>query len=359
MAPTILSDHVGPPLGFIEEKSRHGLCLRQVEESMKTVTTRFGTFGVQDMVECYPRGSLRAVIPSEGTVIITPHGAFIPRCEATDERTKTGASLEFYPDGALRSIILEKRTLVATPAGEVLAEQILFHPDGGLKRVFPLCGRTSAYWTQEDEAGLLTPFGVSTPTGRITAKFLSLAFDARGALRSLTLFPGQVVDLATPVGTVPVRIGAAFYPDGALRSVEPGRPTEVPTPAGRVLAFDPDATGITGDVNSLQFDPSGRLTHVATVRTRLTIRNHAGCDQDVLPAFRESLCGNSETEPVAMSVSFEPGRVVVRRSPKEPEIVRGVVADADGFPVRAAILPPQGLMASMPRTACQGAPVSF
>jgi hypothetical protein len=326
---------------------------------MQTITTRLGTFGVQDMVERYGGGSIRAVIPAPGTVIATPHGAFTPRSEATDERTKTGASLELYRDGALRSIILEKRTLVATPAGKVLAEQILFYPGGGIKRVFPLCGRTSAYWTQEDEAGLLTPFGVSTPSGCITAKFLSLAFDERGNLRSLTLFPGQIVDMATPVGTMPVRIGAAFYPDGALRSVEPGRPTEVPTPAGRVLAFDPDATGITGDVNSLQFDPAGRLTHVATVRTRLTIRDHAGCEQDVLPAFRESLCGNSETEPVAMSVSFEPGRVVVRRSPKEPEIVRGVAADSGGFPVRAAILPPAGLFPSLGETNCHGAPVSF
>ncbi|MDQ7831001.1 MAG: hypothetical protein RDU30_04675 [Desulfovibrionaceae bacterium] len=326
---------------------------------MQTITTRLGTFSVQDMVERYGGGSIRAVIPAPGTVIATPYGAFIPRSEATDERTKTGASLEWYRDGALRSIILEKRTLVPTPAGKVLAEQILFYPGGAIKRVFPLCGRTSAYWTQEDEAGLLAPFGVSTPLGCITAKFLSLAFDKCGRLRSLTLFPGQIVDLPTPVGTMPTRIGAAFYPDGALRSVEPGRPTEVPTPAGRVLAFDPDATGITGDVNSLQFDPAGRLTHVATVRTRLTIQDQAGNEREILPAFRESLCGNSETEPVAMSVSFEPGRVVVRRSPKEPEIACGVAANSGGFPVRAAILPPAGLFSSLGETNCHGAPVSF
>jgi len=325
---------------------------------MKTVTTRFGTFGVQDMVEYYPRGSLRAVIPSEGTVIITPHGAFIARSTAKDERTKTGASLEFYPDGALRSIILQKRTPIATPAGEVLAEQVLFYPGGAVKRVFPLCGRTSAYWSQEDEAGLLAPFAVATPLCEVTAKFLSLAFDDLGRMRSFTLFPGQIVDMDTPAGSVPVRIGAAFHPDGAVRSVEPGRPTPVSTPAGMVLAFDPDAAGITGDVNSLEFDPSGRLKHVAMVRTKLTIRDQAGNEREILPAFRESLCGNSETEPVAMTMAMETGRLVVRRSPKEPAIAC-VAADSGDFPVRAAILPPAGLFASMQQSACHGAPVSF
>lgn len=346
---------------------------------MKTVTTRFGTFGVQGLVERYGSGAVRAVMPCAGTVIATVHGVFAPRHSSQDERTKTGASLELYPDGGLRSIILESRVPVATPAGEVLAEQLLFHPDGSLKRVFPLCGRISAYWTQEDEAGLLTPFAAMTPQGRITAKFLSLAFDEHGNLRSFTLYPGQAVDMATPAGAVPVRIGAAFYPDGAVRSVEPARPTEVPTPAGRVLAFDPDATGITGDVNSLRFDPRGRLVHVATVRTKLTVKvgngagtgsgtgagNEAGDVEgeggmpDILPAFRESLCGNAETEPVAMSVAFEPGQVVVRRFPREAAVTCVIAADASCYPVRAAILPPQGLMASMPQTACQGAPVSF
>jgi hypothetical protein len=325
---------------------------------MKTVTTRYGTFGVQDMVECYPRGALRAVIPAKGTVITTAHGAFIPRSEATDERTKTGASLEFYPDGGLRSIILEKRTPVATPAGEVLAEQVLFYPGGAIKRVFPLCGRTSAYWSQEDEAGLLTPFAVATPLGGVTAKFLSLAFDDRGRMRSFTLFPGQIVDVDTPAGSVPVRIGAAFYPEGALRSVEPGRPTPVATPAGMVLAFDPDATGITGDVNSLEFEPSGRLKHVAMVRTKLTVRDQAGEEREIFPAFRESLCGHSETEPVAMTMAVETGRLVVRRSSKEPAVAC-IATDSGDFPVWAAILPPTGLFASMQQSACHGAPVAF
>jgi hypothetical protein len=323
---------------------------------MDSITTRYGRIGVQNDLELYPDGSVRALTPCAGTVTATPLGTFAPRHDSSDERTKTGASLEFHPDGALRSIILKTRSAVATPAGEVLAEQLIFHPCGALARVFPLCGRTSAYWAAEDEIRLMEPFFAATPCGGITAKFMSLAFDVSGRMRSLTLWPGEMLDLATPAGRMPVRIGAAFYPDGSLRSVEPGRPTPVETPVGRVLAFDPDATGITGDVNSLGFTPAGRLSRVSVVRTMLGWTDHQGERREIRPTFRESLCGNADTEPVAMRLTFGPQGLTLRRTPDEPEIAWSVTAhDAP----QAVILPPEGLFASMGKAACHGAPASF
>lgn len=326
---------------------------------MDSVTTRYGTFRVQGGLERHPDGSPRALIPCAGAVAATPLGALVPRHSATDERRKTGPSLEWYPDGALRSIILEDRSRVATPAGPVLAEQILFYPDGSVKRVFPLCGRTSAYWTQEDEARLMEPFAAKTPLGGVTARFMSLAFDQRGGMRSLTLWPGEIVDLSTPAGRLPVRIGAAFFPDGAVRSVEPGRPVAVDTPVGRVLAYDPDAAGVTGDVNSLRFDPAGRVVRVAALRTMLSVRDRERGVIEIRPAVRESLCGNADTEPVAMILCFEPGRVTVRRAPGEAALscrLDGVNGDDAA---RAAILPPQGLFAAPEGAACHGAPTAF
>ena len=37
------------------------------------------------------------------------------------------------------------------------AEQVSFYESGALKRIFPLNGTLSGYWTQEDEAKLATP----------------------------------------------------------------------------------------------------------------------------------------------------------------------------------------------------------
>ncbi|QLA15414.1 hypothetical protein [Desulfolutivibrio sulfoxidireducens] len=328
---------------------------------METIVTRFGRLRVEGPIERYPDGAVRAVLPAPGSVLQTPLGAFTPRYGSEDERKKTGASLEFHGDGSLRSVMLEERTTVPTPAGPILAEQILFYPHGAIRRVFPLCGRTSAYWSEEDEARLVDPFPVATSQGVITARFMGIGFDAVGRLKSLTLFPGEIVDLATPAGRLPVRIGAAFYPDGAVRSVEPGRPTRVHTPVGVVLAYDPDATGVTGDVNSLEFDQTGRLVRAATVRTLVTIRAQDGSKREVRPAFRESLCGNARTEPVAMWLTFEKAVVTVLRRPGEPGIAccPGGTGTTGAVDVQTTILPPEGLFSSMGAAACTGAPTAF
>lgn len=323
---------------------------------MDSVMTGYGRMGVLGGLERYPDGTVRALIPAPGTVADTPLGAFEARHSAVDERKKTGASLEFHPGGELRSIILEERAVVATPAGEVLAEQLIFYPGGELARVFPLCGRTSAYWSAEDEAGLMAPFAAATPAGRLTARFMSLAFDAAGRMRSLTLWPGETVDMDTPAGRMAVRIGAAFYPDGAVRSVEPGRPTPVETPVGRVLAYDPDATGICGDVNSLGFFAWGGISRAAVLRTALAGREASGEVREVRPVFRESLCGTTEMEPVAMRLDFSRESLTVLRAPGEPRTVWPL--SGDGAP-RAAILPPAGLFSSMAGAACGGAPTGF
>ncbi len=327
---------------------------------METVATRYGAFRVQGLVERHPDGSPRAVTPVAGTLIETPHGVFLPRHTAVDERSKTGASLEFHPDGSLRSIILEDRAVVPTPAGPVVAEQILFYPQGAIKRVFSLCGRTSAYWSEEDETRLLDPFPLATSQGVLTARFMGIAFDTSGRLKSLTLFPGEVVDLATPAGRMAVRIGAAFYPDGVLRSVEPARPTRVPTPIGDILVYDPDAVGVTGDDNSLGFDRDGRLVRAATVRTALMVGGDGQAHREIVPDFRESLCGDGEREPVALLMVFGKDGVTIRRgSGKGPEWFPLRDSAAGEVDVRARIMPLSGLLSSMGRTACHGAPGAF
>lgn len=328
---------------------------------MEIVTTRYGAFRAQGLVERHPDGGVRSVTPVVGTLIETPLGVFSPRHTAEDERKKTGASLEFYPDGALRSIILEDRAPVATPAGTVLAEQIILHPCGSVKRVFPLCGKTSAYWSEKDEARLLEPFPARTPLGTIAARYLSLGFDQTGRMRSLTLWPGESVELETPAGRMAVRIGAAFYPDGTLRSVEPQRPARVPTPIGDILAYDPDAVGVTGDANSLGFDRDGRLVRAAAVRTVLMVGGDGQAPREIVPGFRESLCGDGRPEPVALRVVFGEDGVTVRPGPgkgSEWFPLPGSAA-AGGMEVRARIMPLAGLLPSMDREACHGAPGAF
>ena len=75
----------------------------------------------------------------------------------------------FHESGRLKCLPLETQTIVATPAGDIPAEMLTFHPDGSLSRIFPLNGKLSGYWSQDDEAKLAAPLTMLTPVGVLTA----------------------------------------------------------------------------------------------------------------------------------------------------------------------------------------------
>lgn len=284
---------------------------------MRTLHTAFGDIPVAEPEELHPDGTLRACLPAEPCVLATPLGPLTPQHSTDDVRRKIVQAVEFYADGGLRSMALETRTTVPTPLGPLPAEFVTFHPCGAVHRVFPLNGKLSGYWSQEDEASLAEPLDLPTPLGPVRAKVICVRFDAGGQLAGVTLWPGESVTVPTPVGPVPARIGIRFWPGGALRSLEPAEPVSVPTPVGEIRAYDPDAVGISGDDNSLAFDPSGALVRVSTVQSVLRVERGEGT-RAFTPASRESLCGDADSEPVPMVLEFSPGRVAVRPEPGAP-----------------------------------------
>jgi hypothetical protein len=285
---------------------------------MQTIATRYGIIPATSVMETWPDGSPRAVRACAPCALDTPLGLLIPQHTTDDLRKKEVQPVGFHPDGTLKHLPLETQTTVATPAGDIQAEMLTFHPDGSLSRVFPLNGKLSGYWSQEDEAGLAVPMALRTPAGPITATVIGVAFHPSGALRSLTLWPGQTVTVDTPAGTIAARMGVAFGPDGSIRSVEPAVPTPVDTPVGMITAHDPDAVGINGDENSLAFHADGTVARVATVLTRLTATGPDGRTTTFTPSQRDSLCGDTEREMVPMIVEFTPSGVAVRLAPDGP-----------------------------------------
>lgn len=249
--------------------------------------------------------------------IITQHGRFTPQHTSDDLRKREIQPVGYHECGTVKSIPLETQTTVTTPGGEMPAELVTFHENGVLNRVFPLNGRLSGYWSQEDEAGLAVPVQLNTPVGPVTAIIISVGFYDTGALRSLTLWPGETVCIETPAGVIESRIGVCFTPDGQLRSVEPARPLSIQTPAGDIKAFDPDAVGVNGDCNSLVFDRDGTVMSVTTTLTKLTAVHENGTTTSFTPQTRESLCGDSETEVVPMTLGFDPARVSIRLTPEQ------------------------------------------
>jgi hypothetical protein len=285
---------------------------------MKIIKTGHGVIQAVGRQEIYENGALLSCQPGTACVLTTPVGELTPQYTTDDLRKKEVQPVVFHEGGSLKFLPMETQTVIETPAGPMPAEMVTFHPDGSLSRVFPLNGKLSGYWSQEDEAGLAAPVTLLTPVGVLTTMVINVSFHPGGAMRSLTLWPGHTVCIPTPAGIIETRMGVAFEPDGRVRSVEPGKPTTVDTPAGEIRAYDPDAVGVNGDVNSLVFAPDGSVARVTTTLTRLTVVDPDGRHTVFTPAERESLCGDTDKEMVPMVIEFSPELMTVRLDPEKP-----------------------------------------
>ncbi len=272
---------------------------------MQTIVTNYGTITCARQMELSPKGLPVSCTAIKPCPLETPLGTLIPQHTTDDLRKKEVQPVTFHADGTLKALPLETQTVVTTPAGDIPAELITFHKNGNINRIFPLNGKLSGYWAQEDEKGLAKPITLETPAGSIFASLISVCFHADGSLRSLTLWPGETVKAMAPTGVVSVRTGISFSPDGTIRSLEPAAPTLITTPAGDITAYDPDAVGVNGDANSLTFHDDGTVARVTTTLTRIKTVQQDGRVITFTPEYRDSLCGDEDREIMPMRVEFE------------------------------------------------------
>ncbi len=281
---------------------------------MSTIITPYGPVEALPGAEFHPDGSVRSCIPAIACPLNTPLGVLVPQFTANTQRKRRLPVMLFHPGGRLRNLPLEEQTVVPTPLGPLAAEQVTFHESGALKRLFPLNGTLSGFWTQEDEAGLAAPLALDTPFGPVETPVIGLYFSAQGALRSLTLWPGRTLGVPCPLGTVTTRIGVSFYDSGALRSLEPAAPTVVPTPIGPLTAFDSDAVGVNGDINSLRFRENGSLLGLVTTAHAFDVVQENGRVRRVEPPLRRDPCDGQRLEVGPLALEFTGGRVWIGRA---------------------------------------------
>lgn len=272
------------------------------------VRTRYGTLLGATFAVFHDNGLPSEVWPGRASPLETPLGCFVPQHTGEDLRKPRVEPVTFYPDGTLKSLPLETQTRVSTPLGDIPAELVSFHPSGTVRRVFPLNGKLSGPWTWQDEQRLAEPLTLETPAGHVEARLICAHFHPSGALRSLTLWRGEEVEVDSPLGRVKTRLGLAFHENGALRSLEPAEPLAVPTPIGTVRAFDSDALGVSGDANSLAFAPDGRLEKLASVDCAVSV-SCGGQGRRFAPGKRPNLCEEDAVDPVPLRLRFESGLV--------------------------------------------------
>ena len=235
------------------------------------IQTAYGIFGNVISHEKYETGELRSLRLTDMNVLLTHAGELIPAYSET-ERRKFKPSVEFHRNGMVKAVSLEEQQDIETPIGELPAELLTFYDSGELSRVFPLDGKISGFWSEDDERNLQIPFHFDLGFTEFTALLNAISFYKDGAIRSITLYPDEIILVTTSYGPILVRNGVSLYPDGELESIEPSEPITLATPIGRITAYDTEAVGITADSNSLCFDPKGKLISLTTSMHRIAVQ---------------------------------------------------------------------------------------
>ncbi|MBK5245449.1 MAG: hypothetical protein JJE18_10670 [Eubacteriaceae bacterium] len=280
--------------------------------------------------ENYDNGTLKACALNKKNVISTPVGNLIPRYGEASARKREGISLEFFQNENLKSISLEESVDANTPLGLLSIERISFYENGHIHQFFPLNGQINGYWTEEEEYKLAKPIDFDLAIGTFSVKVISICFYETGALKSLTLWPGESIELLTPDGLVYIRYGLSLYEDGSLKSFEPSRPEPINTPIGIIIAYDSNAHGVNGDENSVNYDNSGNLTSLVTLNSGISITT--GCQKRIIKP--QMKCGKIDPErffPEPMKLAFSENQVIITQD-------TDIVVDLKKSEVKAIII---------------------
>jgi hypothetical protein len=254
---------------------------------------------------CYDSGRIKECILSQKNVIETVYGKLIPKYGPDEVRKKYSHSISFYESGAVKSISLESPTQIETSLGTFPAELITFYENGGIKRIFPLNGKLSGYWSESDEEKLCEEFQFYFPFGSFRTKIIGLCFYENRNLKSLTLWPGETVILRTAAGLFPVRIGFSLYENGNLKSLEPAYEITVSTPIGEIQAYDENALGIHADCNSLSLAENGKILSVTTCSSKIAIFDKDGSVESMEAIIKPDPLEDGVFSIIPLKISFE------------------------------------------------------
>jgi hypothetical protein len=219
----------------------------------------------------YLNGSLKQCIFTAETPLEFSFGTLIPQYLSDPQRKRLTRSIEFHPNGFVKTVVLQSPTLIQTSVGCIPAEFITLSESGALRRVLSSYGVITGFWTEQHEYEFVEAATYHLPFGTFEGKTINLTFYESGAFESFTIWAFERMELDTPVGRIPIRVGASCYEDGTLESTEPRWPVLVETPIGTLEAFDPDAEGIEGGWNSLNFTQAGELKSLLSIGSKVTV----------------------------------------------------------------------------------------
>lgn len=269
------------------------------------IQTSFGILNGISASSYYPSGCVKDVVLNEKNMIVTHVRELIPYYGEDNQRRKYKSSVTFFNNELVKSVSLNEQTDIQTPIGEFPAELVTFYETGELKRVFILDGKITGFWTEEDERNLNIPFSFDFDFTKFSAMLVGICFYKTGDIRSITLFPKEVINVSTKnYGDISVKTGFSLYENGLLKSIEPAVPTPIQTPIGVLNAYDVNSLGINADSNSIEFDEEGRLVKLITSSDKIAVQEANGVMKFMVPIEKKSPLDEKEIEIVPLKIIF-------------------------------------------------------
>ena len=191
--------------------------------------------------------------------INTRYGNLLPCSGASDYRKKHRCAVCLYDSRALKSVYLEEPQVLSFPAGDFQTELITFYEDGNAKRIFPLYGQISAYWSIEEEVETAPYYDFEIKGETIHVRPQCLYFYPSEKLRAVTIWPCDEIEVPTPVGSIRTKLGFELYESGALRSIEPVYGTVLSTPQGDIRPFRFRPVMMHAENATLKFTEQGEI----------------------------------------------------------------------------------------------------
>ncbi len=137
-------------------------------------------------LDYYGDGTLLGGILSRSIPIKLRDGTeIIPAFEAYDVRKKYRNSIEYYRSGKVKSIYLQEPVEIRTQLGLIRAELITFYEIGVIKKIYPLYGQISAYWSPEQESENAPEAAVTISGITHNLKIESITLYENGSIRSI------------------------------------------------------------------------------------------------------------------------------------------------------------------------------
>ncbi len=257
-------------------------------------------------------GVLEAIQPLEKTSIKTSVGNLIPVYKVEDHGRMKLTPVKFDKYGNIKSLQLQDPVNIKTSIGSIKTEFLTFYPDGKIRRVFPLNGKLSGYWSQENEYQLAPEMEIKTGLGVINVKPIYLHFYESGKLKSITFWPKERVSLNYMDSIINIKTGISFYESGALKSYEPAEELSVNTQIGSIRALDPDPLGINGEKNSLSYSEKGEVLTLSTIANAITVTESSGKMIQFTPKLIRSRCNDNIFVINPLLIEFKDDYVIFR-----------------------------------------------